>query len=52
MTRIISENQYNATMARIDELLLLVDEETPENNINSVELVLLSQLVEDYEKEH
>lgn len=52
MTRIISENQYNATMARINELLLLVDEETPENNINSVELVLLSQLVEDYEKEH
>lgn len=52
MTRIISEKQYNATMARIEELLLLVNEDTPEDNTNSVELVLLSQLVEHYEKEH
>lgn len=38
-------------MERIEELLPLVTEQTPEDNKNSVELVLLSNLVEDYEQE-
>lgn len=52
MTRIESEKQYQAAMARIEELLPLVTEETPEEDVYSVELVLLSNLVADYEDEH
>ncbi len=37
-------------MARIEELLTVVDEETPEDNISSVELILLSNLVADYDE--
>ncbi len=39
-------------MTRIEELLPIVTEETPEDDINSVELVLLSNLVADYDAEH
>lgn len=52
MTRIENEVQYNSVMARIDELLEVVTEDTPEDDIRSVELVLLSNLVADYEDEH
>ena len=50
MTRIENEKQYNAAMARIEELMPLVTEETPEDDRNSIELVLLSNLVADYEE--
>lgn len=49
MTKIQNEKQYKATMIRIEELILLVDEDTPADNKESVELVLLSNLVADYE---
>lgn len=52
MTRIESEKQYKAAMARIEELLPLVTEDTPEDDIHSVELVLLSNLVADYDDVH
>lgn len=52
MARIENENQYQATMARIEELLPIVKEETPATDKNSVELVLLSNLVADYDEEH
>lgn len=52
MTRIESEKQYQAAMARIEELLPLVTEETSEDDVSSVELVLLSNLVADYDDEH
>ena len=52
MTRIETEKQYPAAMARIEELLPLVTEETPEDDIHSVELVLLSNLVADYDDAH
>ncbi len=52
MTRIENESQYNAAMARIEELLPLVTEETSEDDIKSVELVLLSNLVADYDDVH
>ena len=52
MTRIESEKQDKAAMARIEELLPLVTEDTPEDDIHSVELVLLSNLVADYDNEH
>ena len=50
MTRIENENQYKAAMERIEELLPLVTENTPEDDKNSVELVLLSNLVADYDE--
>ncbi len=49
MTQIQNELQYNAVMKRIDELLQIVDDSTPEDDINNVELVLLSNLAADYE---
>lgn len=52
MARIENETQYNAAMERIEELLPLVTEETPLSDKNSVELVLLSNLVADYDEEH
>lgn len=52
MTRIENEMQYNAAMARIEQLLKVVNDNTPESDINSVELDLLSGLVADYEDVH
>lgn len=52
MVRIENESQYQAAMARIEELLPLVTEDTPLTDKNSVELVLLSNLVADYDDEH
>ncbi|MBO5545789.1 MAG: helix-turn-helix domain-containing protein [Bacteroidales bacterium] len=49
MTRIENDMQYESALERIEELLRLVDENTPETDRNSVELVLLSNLVADYE---
>lgn len=50
MTRIENEKQYNVAMERIEELLPLVTEDTPTDDRNSIELVLLSNLVADYEE--
>ena len=52
MTRIENEMQYNSAMQRIDQLLKDVNDSTPEDDVKSVELVLLSNLVADYEDEH
>ena len=52
MTKIENEMQYNSAMERINQLLKEVNDNTPEDDIRSVELVLLSNLVADYEDEH
>ncbi len=52
MTRIENEIQYKAAMDRIEELLQVITEETPEYSLSSVELVLLSNLVADYDQLH
>ena len=52
MTKIQNERQYESAMKRINELLEVVGEDTPEDDFRSVELVLLSNLVADYEDEH
>ena len=52
MTKIETEVQYRCAMQRIEELLRVVNENTPQDDINSVELVLLSNLVADYEDIH
>ena len=47
-----TEEQYQAAMARIEELLPLVTEDTPKDDIHSVELILLSNLVADYDEKN
>ena len=45
MNYIESEEQYQAAMARIEELLPIVKEDTPEDDENYLELVRLSYMV-------
>lgn len=52
MAKIENERQYRLAMQRIEELLKRVDNSTPQENKDSVELYLLSELVEEYEEEH
>lgn len=52
MAQIKNEKQYKAMMARIDELFFATDENTPEDDPRLMELDMLSQLVEEYEKEY
>jgi len=52
MTKIENEMQYNSAIERINSLLKEVDDNTPETDVRSVELLLLSNLVADYEDEH
>lgn len=51
-TKIENESQYEWAMKRIEELLPLVNDETPDNDPNSIELYILSSLVQDYEDEN
>ena len=48
----ITKEQYEFALARIEELLPMVDDNTPANDRNAVELTLMSDVVIDYEKEH
>ncbi len=48
-TKIENEKQYEWAMARIDELLKVVNDDTPDDDPNSIELYLISALVEEYE---
>lgn len=52
MAKIQSEAAYKTAMERIEELLPLVDDNTPLDDKNLVELDLLSGLVSDYEDEY
>lgn len=52
MKAIGNEKQYEAVVARIEELLEIVDNETPKDDKNSIELALLSNLVAEYEDVH
>ena len=52
MAKIQNDTAYKAAMARIEELLPLVNDDTPLNDKNLIELDLLSELVSDYEDEH
>lgn len=51
-TKIENESQYDWAMGRIEELLPKVTDETPDNDPNSIELYLLSSLVQEYEDVH
>lgn len=48
----ITKEQYEFALSRIEELLPLVDDSTPANDKNAVELTLLSDVVIAYEKGH
>lgn len=52
--RIISRSkiQYNAACARIEELMEIVNDDTPDTDKNAIELDLLADLVDSYEELH
>lgn len=52
MTTIENNEQYERAVARVEQLLPLVDETTPRTDSNSIELERLSGLVADYSEEH
>ena len=52
MTKIENEAQYLWAEQRVEELLPLVNDNTPTDDPNYIELVLLSNLVADYSEEH
>lgn len=48
----VSKEQYEFALIRIEELLPLVNDNTPANDKNAVELSAISDIVIAYEKEH
>jgi len=48
----ITKDRYEFALARIEELLPMVDDNTPANDRNAVELTMMSNLVIDYENDH
>lgn len=50
--RKITEEQYKLAQSRVEELLPLVDDATPLDDPKAVELMMMSDIVIDYEKEH
>ena len=52
MTRILTREQYDWAVARVEQLLPLVDDDTPTNDPASIELEILSNLVADYSDQH
>lgn len=48
----ITKAKYEYALARIEELLPLVGEDTPLDDPNSIELDIVSDIVEKYEREH
>lgn len=48
----VTKEQYEFSLARIEELLPLVDDNTPVNDKNAVELTVVSDIVIAYEKDH
>lgn len=52
MAKIENKVQYEWALKRVEELLPLVDDNTPLDDSNSIELELLSNMVADYSEEH
>ncbi len=48
----ITKQQYEYSLNRIEELLPLVTDETPASDRNAVELAIVSDIVEAYEKSY
>jgi len=52
MKLISNKAEYEAIMARVDELVEIVDDNTPQTGKEFIELDFLTDLVVAYEKEH
>ena len=52
MTKIETKEQYEWALKRVEQLLSLVNDDTPRTDPNSIELELLSNLVADYSEVH
>ena len=52
MAQLKNEAAYKVALQRIDELLPLVNDSTPVDDKNYIELDMISDLVEEYETEH
>lgn len=52
MKKIENEKQYEWAVARVEELLLLVHDDTPEDDPLMIELKRLGDMVADYEEIH
>jgi len=52
MAEIKNEIEYESIIERIEELLPMVDNDTPMTNRYMIELNLLSEMVADYEEKH
>lgn len=48
----VTKDQYEFAQKRVEELLPLVDDNTPANHKNAIELTLMSDTIIAYEKEH
>lgn len=48
----ITKEQYEFALSRIEELLPIVDDNTPANDHNAVEVTMMSDVVIAYEKKH
>ncbi|MCI1648557.1 MAG: helix-turn-helix transcriptional regulator [Bacteroides sp.] len=48
----ITKEQYEFALVRVEELLPVVDDNTPANDKSAVELTVMSDIVISYEKEH
>ena len=48
----ITKQQYEYALERMEELLPFVHKETPLDDKNSIELDIVSSIVEDYEQKH
>lgn len=48
----ITKGQYDYALERIEELLPMVTDATPASDRNAVELAIVSDVVEEYEKKH
>ena len=52
MAQLKNKAAYKVALQRIDELLPLVNDSTPVDDRNYIELDMISDLVEEYETEH
>jgi len=52
MKMISNKIEYEAIMERVDELVEIVDDNTPLTDKNCIELDFLVELIVSYEKEH
>lgn len=48
----ITKEEYEAALKRIDELQPLVTDDTPDSDPNLIELLKISNIVEEYEDVH